>query len=349
MISKKVFIRSSQNSALRKEMRILVTGANGFVGSSVCDYLASAGFDVVGVVRNNVDILDGNRWICQKDLDDSPETLKTFYAVVHLAARVHIFTETSPNPCEEYERVNRDMTLDLAEKCITAGVEKFIFASSISIFGRFFKGVIDPMREPAPDDHYGVSKWEAEQNLIKIFSEQDHSQCIIFRLPMVYGPKNKGNMLHLLKAASRRLPLPLELTVGKRSIAYIENVCDAMGAVIQDKKKARPRVQTFFINDGHDLTSGELYELIFQAYWDKRGLIPVPTLWLKCLGDLGSALERIFSTRIFINKKIVARLLNESRFSSKLFSQAYDWTPPYEPKQGIAETVEWYRGQGKTQ
>jgi nucleoside-diphosphate-sugar epimerase len=347
MTSKKVFIRNSINFALKKDRRVLVTGANGFVGSSVCDHLVSAGFDVVGVVRNNVDISADNRWICQDDLEGNPEIFKTFHAVIHLAARVHIFTESSSNTCKEYERVNRDMTLDLAKKCIAAGVEKFLFTSSISIFGRFVKGVIDPMREPAPDDHYGVSKWEAEQNLVKLFSEQDRSQCIIFRLPMIYGPKNKGNMLHLLKAASLRLPLPLELTIGKRSIAYIRNVCDAMGVVIQDKKKERPKVQTFFINDGHDLTSGELYELIFQVYWSKRGLIPVPTLWLKYLGHLGSTLERIFSARIFINKKVIARLLNESRFSSELFSQEYDWTPPYEPKQGIAETVEWYRGQRK--
>ena len=348
MTSKKVFIRNSPNFALKKEKRVLVTGANGFVGSSVCDYLVSAGFDVVGVVRNKVDISADNRWICQEDLEDRPEILKTFHAVVHLAARVHIFNETSPNPCEEYERVNRDMTLDLAKKCIEAGVEKFIFTSSISVFGRFVKGVIDPMREPAPDDYYGVSKWQAEQKLEKLVSGQDRLQCIIFRLPMIYGPKNKGNMRHLLKAASLRLPLPLGKAIGKRSMAYIRNVCDAMGKVIQDKKKDRPRVQTFFINDGYDLTSGELYELIFQVFWKKRGLISLPTLWLKYLGDLGSTLERIFSAKIFINKKVIARLLNESRFSSELFFQEYDWTPPYQPKEGVAETVEWYRREGKT-
>jgi nucleoside-diphosphate-sugar epimerase len=348
MTSKKVFIRNSINFALKKDRRVLVTGANGFVGSSVCDHLVSAGFDVVGVVRNNVDISADNRWIFQKDLESSPEIFRTFHAVIHLAARVHIFTESSSNTCKEYERVNRDMTLNLAKKCIAAGVEKFIFTSSISIFGRFFKGVIDPIREPAPDDHYGASKWEAEQNLVKLFSEQNRSQCIIFRLPMIYGPKNKGNMLHLLKAASLGLPLPLGLTKGKRSIAYIRNVCDAMGIVIKDEKKNRPRVQTFFINDRHDLTSGELYELIFQVYWKKRGLIPVPTLWLKFLGSLGSTVESIFSTRTFINKNLIARLLNESRFSSDLFSQEYDWTPPYKPKRGISETVKWYRGQRKT-
>jgi nucleoside-diphosphate-sugar epimerase len=348
MTSKKVIIGNSLKSVLRKDMRVLVTGANGFVGSSLCDYLRSAGFDVVGVVRNNVDVSADNSWICQKDLDDSPEIFKTFHAVVHLAARVHIFTETSPNPCKEYERVNRDMTLDLAKKCIAAGIEKFIFASSISIFGRFVTGVIDPMRGPTPDDHYGVSKWEAEQNLVKLFSGQNSSRCIIFRLPMIYGPKNKGNMLHLLKAASLRLPLPLGKTIGKRSIAYISNVCDAMIAVIKDENKDRLKVQTFFINDGHDLTSGELYELIFQVYWSKKGLIPIPTIWLKFLGELGSKLENIFCIRIFINKKSIARLLNESRFSSGLFSQEYAWTPPYKPKQGIAETVEWYRGQCNT-
>jgi nucleoside-diphosphate-sugar epimerase len=348
MTSKKVFIRNSPNYTLKKERRVLVTGANGFVGSFVCDYLTSAGFDVMGVVRNNVDISTDNRWICQEDLENNPEILKTFHAVVHLAARVHIFNETSPNPIEEYERVNRDMTLDLAKKCIAAGVEKFIFTSSISIFGRFVKGVIDPMREPAPDDHYGVSKWQAEQKLVKLVSGQSRLHCIIFRLPMIYGPKNKGNMLHLLKAASLRLPLPLGKAIGKRSMAYIRNVCDAMGKVIKDEKEGRSIAQIFFINDSHDLTSGELYELIFQVYWKKKGLISVPTLWLKYLGDLGSKLERIFSTKIFINKKVIARLLNESRFSSELFSQEYDWTPPYEPKDGIAETVQWYKGQRKT-
>lgn len=349
MTSKKIFIGNLLSSTPTKNMRVLVTGANGFVGSSVCDYLTSAGFDVVGVVRNNIDVSADNRWLCQKDLDDTPELFKTFHVVIHLAARVHIFTETSPNPLEEYERVNRDMTLELAKKCVAAGVEKFIFASSISIFGRFVTGLIDPMCSPSPDDHYGVSKWEAEQNLVKLFSRQDRSECIIFRLPMIYGPKNKGNMLHLLKAASLGLPLPLGQTRGKRSIAYIRNVCDAMVAVIKDQKKNRPRIQTFFINDGHDLTSGELYELIFQVYWNKRGLIHVPVLWLKCLGDLGSTLEHIFSTRIFINKKTIARLLNESRFSSELFSQEYVWTPPYQTKQAIYETVEWYREQCNTQ
>ncbi len=344
MTSKENFIGNSLGSPPARVVRVLVTGANGFVGSSVCDYLASAGFDVVGVVRNNVGFSADNRRICQQDLNNAPEILETFHAVVHLAARVHIFTETSPDPCKEYDRVNRDMTLNLAQKCIAAGVEKFIFASSISIFGRFVTGYIDPLRNPMPDDHYGTSKWEAEQGLMKLFSGQNRSQCIIFRLPMIYGPKNKGNMLHLLKAASLGLPLPLGKARGKRSMVYIKNVCDAMGAVIQDEKKDRPRTQTFFIKDGQDLTSGELYEFIFQAYRQKRGLIPVPTLWLRWLGDFGSVLENIFSTTIFINKKAIARLLDESRFSSEKFFQEYGWTAPYHPQQGIAETVDWYKG-----
>jgi len=326
-------------------MRVLVTGANGFVGSSACDYLASAGFDVVGVVRDNVDLSADNRWICQKDLDDTPEIFETFHAVVHLAARVHIFNETAPNSRQKYEQVNRSMTLDLAQKCVAAGVQKFIFASSISIFGRFVTGYIDPLRDPTPDDHYGTSKWEAEQDLINLFSGQDRSQCIIFRLPMIYGPKNKGNMLHLLKAASLGLPLPLGRARGKRSMVYIKNACDAMLAVIQDEQTDRPRTQTFFINDGQDLTSGELYELIYQAYRQKRGLISVPTWWLRRLGDFGSALENIFSTTIFINNKTIARLLDESRFSSEKFFQEYGWVAPYYPQQGIAETVKWYKGQ----
>lgn len=345
MTSKGTPIGNRSKTLLKKKIRVLVTGANGFVGSTMCEFLTFAGYEVVGVVRNKVDLSSGKRLICQKDLDNTPEILETFHAVVHLAARVHIFTETSPNSRQEYEQVNRSMTLDLARKCIASGVQKFIFASSISIFGRFFKGCIDPLCDPVPDDYYGTSKWEAEQGLTKLFSEQDCSQCIIFRLPMIYGPKNKGNMLHFLKAASLGLPLPLGRARGKRSMVYIKNVCDAMLTVIQNEKTDRPRTQTFFINDGLDLTSGELYELIYQAYRKKIGLISVPTWWLLWLGALGSTIENIFPITIFINKKTIARLLEESRFSSEKFSREYDWIAPYHPRQGIAETVKWYKGQ----
>ncbi len=345
MTSKEILIGNRSDTLLEKRMRVLVTGANGFVGSSMCDFITSAGYEVVGVVRNKTDLSSDNRLICQKDLDNAPEVLSTFHAVIHLAARVHIFTETTPNSRQKYDQVNRSMTLDLARKCVAAGVQKFIFASSISIFGRFATGYIDSLRDPTPDDHYGASKWEAEQDLINLFSGQDRSQCIIFRLPMIYGPKNKGNMLHLLKAASLGIPLPLGRARGKRSMVYIKNVCDAMLAVIQDGKTDRPRTQTFFVNDGQDLTSGELYELIYQAYRQKRGLISVPTWWLRWFGTLGSVLENIFSIKVFINKKTVARLLEESRFSSEIFSQEYDWVAPYYPQEGIAETVKWYKGQ----
>lgn len=345
MTSKGTLIGNRSDLLLEKKMRVLVTGANGFVGSTVCDFLTSAGYEVVGVVRNKIDLSSDNRLICQKDLENTPEILETFHAVIHLAARVHIFTETSPNSRQEYEQVNRSMTLNLARKCVAAGIQKFIFASSISIFGRFFTGYIDPLCDPVPDDYYGTSKWEAEQDLMKLFSEQDRSQCIIFRLPMIYGPKNKGNMSHFLKAASLGLPLPLGRAKGKRSMIYIKNVCDAMLAVIQDKKADRPQTQTFFINDGQDLTSGELYELIYQAYRKKRGLVSVPTRWLQWLGTLGSTLENIFSISIFINKRTIARLLEESRFSSEKFSREYGWVAPYNPQQGIVETVKWYKRQ----
>ena len=185
-----------------------------------------------------------------------------------------------------------------------------------------------------PDDAYGISKWEAEQELCELFAGQSNAQCIILRLPMVYGPGNKGNMLAFLKAASKKVPLPLRAVRGKRSMIYVMSLCDAILKIIKDETLNRPVLQTYFINDGVDMTSGDLYSLIYQACNNKDGIFSMPEGLFRIGGKIGSFFEKLCRKKLPLNEGVISRLFDEYRFSSKAFCKDYNWKPPYTPVEG---------------
>lgn len=313
--------------------KILITGASGFIGSSIIYELKKKSYVYLPLFRQDLD-----KFILQPD-----KFIKTDSSIIHCAGRAHVFKESSSSRIDEFRKINTDLTLAIAKAALRIKINKFIFLSSLSVFGRFTGGYIKDNQTPYADDPYGISKLEAEKRLIELFSNQTHSQCIIFRLPMVYGPGNKGNMLPLLRAASKGIPLPLASAKGKRSTIFIKNVCDAILKVLKDDSRSRPSVQTYFLNDGHDLTSGELYSLISKAYSGNKGVFYFPEALLRFGGVLGSGFESIFGKQLPLNKTVVSRLFDEYRFSSEAFCRDYDWGPPYTTEQGIKETAKWYK------
>ncbi len=313
--------------------KILITGASGFIGSSIVRELKKESYGYLPLFRQDLE-----KFILQPE-----KFIGVNSSIIHCAGRAHVFKETSLSPLDEFRKVNTDLTLAVAKAVLRIKIKKFIFFSSLSVFGRFTGGYIKDNQTPYADDPYGVSKLEAERKLIELFSSQTHSQCIIFRLPMVYGPGNKGNMLPLLRAASKGIPLPLASAKGKRSMIFIKNVCDAILKVLKNDSPGRPPVQTYFLNDGDDLTSGELYSLISEAYSGGKGIFYFPEALLRLGGVLGSGFESIVGKQLPLNKRVVSRLFDEYRISSEAFCRDYDWKPPYTPEEGIRETVLWYK------
>jgi UDP-glucose 4-epimerase len=309
---------------------IYLTGASGFLGQTIQSYAASS-FRIIPLGAQG--LLDHIHSL----------SFESGATVVHLAARVHVMRETAADPLVEFRRSNRDLTLALAERALDQGVAKFVFISSLAVFGRFRGGFVGDTEPPCPTDPYGLSKWEAEQGLARLFQGQRRSRCIVLRLPMVYGPGNKGNMLPLLSAAAKRVPLPLGCTHGKRSMAFSGNVAHAILRVIQDEVPERPSFSTYFLNDGEDLTSGELYRLISKNYHGNLGVFPFPGAVLKAGGWLGTVLEKITHKRLALNSASVSQLLQEYRFSSEHFCHDYHWTPPFSPAEGIRQTVDWHK------
>ncbi len=253
--------------------------------------------------------------------------------------------ETAPNVAEEYRKANRDLTLKLAETCLESGVRKFVFVSTVKVMGsrEVWSRPFVEQDPPHPDDSYGISKWDAEQGLVERFSRQSDATCIIIRLPMVYGPGNKGNALTLLKAASRKIPLPFDSISGKRSMIFVKNACDAILRAIEGQKPGRPGVQTYFVTDGHDLTSAELYSSMFRVYHGKKGVFKAPVSLLRRMGTLGSYFGKLLGRSLPISEQVISRLVDDYRFSSEAFCHDYDWHPPYSLKDAIRETVDWHK------
>ena len=304
-------------------MRVLVTGANGFVGRTLCGHLAEGGHIVVPVVRQacglSGEVTVGNmngetRW---------GSSLPACDAVVHLAARVHVMDDTSDNPLALYRATNTEATLNLARQAAQAGVKRFVFISSIKVNG---EGRDAPYREtdpPAPEDDYAVSKWEAEQGLQQIARETG-LEVVILRPPLVYGPGVKANFRRLLDTVARGWPLPFGAIRNRRSLLYLGNFVDAIRACLEHPAAAG---QTFLLDDGRPVSTPELVRAIAHAMGQPARLLPVP------VGVLA------FAGALLGKRAAVGRLPGSLHVDISAIRARLGWTPPYTMEAGLAATV----------
>ena len=319
---------------------LLVTGATGFIGRNFLSYCASRGIACRIIIRRfdaSVSSLADTHDVREGDLTtlvSNPSIFRGIDTVIHLAARVHNMKETSLSYVEKYRAENTDLTLTLAGAALKSGVRQFIFASTVKCMGDLGKptAIFPEDARRRLSDPYAVSKFEAEEGLARLFVGHQSHRCVIIRMPMVYGPGNKGNMLPLLRAASLKIPLPLKAATGKRSMIYVGNASDAIAAAAVDRRLALPSIDTFVITDGVDCSSADLYDAIFREMNGGSGVFYVP-----------EALMRMPASVSGRWKQIVSRLFDEYRFSSEEFQKAYEWRPPYSPAEGIRETVNRYR------
>ena len=186
-------------------MKVLITGKGSYIGSRIADYLAMEPetFEV-----QELDLRDGVNGSAFYDFD----------AVIHVAGIAHQ-KETEANAAL-YRMVNRDLAVMTASAAKAHGVKQFVFFSSMSVYG-MTTGEITMQTQPSPNTHYGVSKWEAEQELDQLRDEQFH--IAVLRPPMIYGRGCRGNYPRL-SALAQSLPL-FPYVDNARSMLYIDVLC----------------------------------------------------------------------------------------------------------------------------
>jgi len=306
-------------------MKVLVTGANGFVGRALCHHLAAFGHEVVPAVRRQSGIANE---VVVHDTASWKDALKGCNSVIHLAARAHVMQDQERNPLQAFRVSNVDMTIDLAKRAVDAGVRRFVFMSTIKVNGEeTAPGCSFSHDDPvAPKDPYAISKREAEQMLWQI-SPKTGMEVVVIRPPLVYGPGVKGNFMRLMHAIDKRRPLPLGGIQNQRSLIYLGNLVDVIRQCVTHPNAAG---KTFLVSDGDDVSTQELVRRIAAALGRRPFLLPVPVSWMRHAG------------RVLGKQAAVDRLLGSLYVDIAPLREELGWTPPYTMQEGLEATGQKY-------
>ena len=314
-------------------MRILVTGANGFVGSALCETLQRRGFKVRKAVRSggqdpdtvNVGSICGDT--------DWSGALRGCDVVVHLAARVHVMNDTEHDPLQAFRKVNVEGTLNLADMAAMSGVKRFVFISSIKVNG---EGTAPGSRynaddEAKPSDPYGVSKHEAEEALRRL-APGTGMEVVCIRPVLVYGPGVTANFLSMMRWLHRGVPLPLGSIDNSRSLVALENLIDLIVTCIDHRAAAN---QVFLVSDGEDVSTTELLRRLGIALGKPARLFPVPSRLLS------------FFARMVGKEAVAERLLSSLSVDIVKTRTLLNWEPPLGLDEGLRRTAQHYLAEPK--
>jgi nucleoside-diphosphate-sugar epimerase len=307
---------------------VLVTGAAGFIGQAVCRNLRLCGHTIRGTTRKfSADF--GFPVFPVGDI--GPDTdwraaLAGCSAVIHLAAHVHVASVR--DNATDFNYVNVKGTENLLRQAARAGVRRFLFVSSVKVYGDSSEGRSLVENAPAvPVDAYGESKRQAEFS-VKAIGEETGMEVVIVRPPLVYGARVKANFLKLVRAIDAGVPLPLASIDNRRSLIYLGNLADALIACMTHPAAAN---RTFLVSDDHDVSSPQLIREIAKALGRKPRLFQMPSSWLKAISSLTGHSQEM--------KSLIGSLcVDISSIKSSL-----GWAPPFTMQEGLKETMSWYR------
>lgn len=311
--------------------KLLITGANGFVGRALCDAAMRCGLHIRGAVRSACELPVGVESVITGAIDSKTnwaDALHGMDAIIHLAARVHVMKDTDADPLAEFLKINLYGTENLARQAACAGVKRLVYVSSIKVNGEA-TSAIQPFTEldnPDPQDPYAISKWQAEQALWRV-AQETGMEVVIVRPPLVYGPGVKGNFISLLAAIDRGVPLPLAGANNARSLVYVGNLVDALIACATHPAAAG---QTYLVSDGEDISTALLVEKIAQALGRSNRSFYFPPGMLCAAAALLGRTEQ------------VDKLFGSLRVSSQKIRRELNWVPPYSLEQGLRATAEGY-------
>jgi nucleoside-diphosphate-sugar epimerase len=297
-------------------MKLLVTGASGFVGRALCQHLASIGHEVRPAVRKP-SAVPGERVLPADDAPAWQQALSGCESVLHLAGRAHVMHEHASDPLQAFREANVEATLVLAQRAAQAGVRRFVFVSSIKVNGEstapgaYFRAE----DVPQPCDPYAVSKWEAEQGLQRI-AQASGMALVIVRPPLVYGPGVKGNFAQMLRWVSKAVPLPLGAVHNQRSMIALDNLIDFLALCALPAQSPQASNRVFLVSDGAPVSTPDLLHKIAGAYGRSIWLPPVPPVLLRLFA---SALGK---------SEAIDRLLGSLVIDDQPARQLLGWQPP---------------------
>ena len=322
-------------------MRVLVTGATGFVGRHLTAALEARGHSLTLALRSRDAETrlpqrrpDSERQVVlvgeiDQDTDWRP-ALKGADAVIHLAARAHVL-DTGADDEEAFTKVNALGTERLVRQSVGAGVERFVLMSSIGAVTSESDALITLQTPCEPDTAYGRSKRAAEQALFDGAAGTPMSWTVL-RPTLVYGPGNPGNMERLVALVNRGIPLPLGGIRNRRSFTFVGNLVDVTAKALTS---SNARDAVFLVSDGEDLSTPELVRRIAKLAGTPTRILPVPRSVLRGIARGADAFAAGTSLSLPVDTPTLRRLESSLYVDIGALRAKLDWTPPFGVDEGL--------------
>lgn len=300
-------------------LRVLVTGATGFVGGHLCRYLLARGYRVRAVGRKKQltfkhPLLEYHCLPAVNDQADWQHLLPGVDVIVHLAGRAHHMNERGMSALPLYQEVNVKGTQQLAQAAVKNEVKRFIYISTIKVIGE--RTIDTPLRaeeQPRPQDPYSLSKLQGEQ-ILQEESRRSGMEWVIIRPPLVYGPGVKGNFRRLVSLAKTHFPIPFGAIRNRRSLVSVYNLSSFIECCLAHPNA---RNETFLVSDGEDLSTGQLVKLLRRAQGRRSWVFPFPTSLLK------------FFAFLLGKRQAMERLIDSLQVNIEKSTRLLGWYPPY--------------------
>ena len=288
------------------KLKILITGASGFVGQRYLSYNKD-NYTMLPVSLRSTKI---------NDIDFS-----NIETIIHLAGIAHQMTKIDD---QIYFDVNLHKTIALAKAAKENGIKQFIFISTVKVYGDDHKtDYLDLSSPTLPNDAYGQSKLQAEEALLNL--ETASFKVAIVRPPLVYGPGVKGNLIKFLHLAQKSIPLPFKGIENKRSMVYIDNLIAMLNAIADSSASG-----VYIAGDREPMSTSTLLKNIYLGSAKQPNWFKMPKLGLWLLKILKPELvKRLYGSYIIDNTE-----------SNKMLN----FTPPYTSDHGIRVMTEWFIG-----
>jgi nucleoside-diphosphate-sugar epimerase len=315
-----------------------VTGATGCIGGALVKKLSQSGYRTIALVRDlqraaflkefaGVELVIG-------DLDARDrmvEAMRGCDVVFHLAAKVHAPPGTDE---AEFARVNVEGTRNVVEAAVESGVSSFVFFSTVAVYPESDEE-FDETSAPAPATAYGASKLAAEKIVLERASETG-MKATVLRLPVVYGPRDRGNVARLIDTIRRGRYFIVGDGANLKSMVAVENVVDAAMLVVSDE---RARGQVYIVCDERAYTQREIAETIASAMGINRGFRQLPRGVAMMLGYVADSVGKLTGLDLPLSADRVRKLSSNTRYSSAKIERELGFRPRVTLREGLNVAV----------
>lgn len=320
---------------------VLVTGATGFVGRALVAALQPQGARVRVLIRSSQALAKVGVESVVGDLTDSASLRRActgINTVIHAAGFAHASSAATPEQSTRHWTINAEGTFQLLDAAVAAGVERFVFLSSVKVAGPPGPHCVDEAWNSPSDTPYGQAKRAAEARVLQV-GRDFGLHTVNLRLALVYGPAMQANLARFVRAVQRGWCPPLPDTGNRRSLVHVVDVAQAaLLAVAHPVAKG----QTYLVTDGCPYSGRELYLTLCQAlkkpapHWVFPAAILYGTAALadKGLGLIGrqgkpvhAALDKVLGWACYDSSRITRELGYQPEWTFQRFC-AEQWKRP---------------------